>query len=653
MAEPYAWMPTADYVEDAELLKFARALGCDSEAGLLARSAADPEWFWNAAIETLDIRFGRPYGQVRDISAGLPWAKWCVGGTMNFTDNLLDRHRGSAVWMKQAIVWEGEDGRTRTLSYAELDEEVRRLAAGLKALGIRPGDAVGIFMPVLPETAVAFLACARVGAIISPLFSGFGAEAIVKRLNDAEAVAVITVDGAVRRGAAIPMKQVIDQAAREIPTLRRSVVLKATGEPCTMAAPRDVWWSELDTGAARELAPEMVDADQPLMIAYTSGTSGRPKGAVLTHCGFTVKAALDLSVSFDLKPDDRLFWFADFGWITGPYSMAGALYRGATLIIAEGVPDWPDQGRIWRLAATHKASFFGLAPTAVRSLMRYGSEPVRAHDLSSIRILASTGEPWTDEAWLWYFQNVGGRRCPVINVCGGTEISGGFIASNVLTPQRPCSFAGPLPGMATDVVDAAGRSVGPGEVGELVLRDVSIGLSRGIWRDPERFIETYWSMFPDLWRHGDWASRDEDGLWYVHGRSDDTIQVAGKRAGPAEIEGLAMATGQIAEAAAVALPDPIKGEAVMIAAVPGAGVVADEALAARLSQAVVDGLGKAFQPKRIVFVDDLPKTRSLKIMRRVVRALVLEEPPGDLSALANPEAIDAVRRAAREQAAPR
>lgn len=646
MTGDFTWEPTAEYSDNAELTKFAHAIGCRDHSELLARSMDDPDWFWDAAIDALGIRFDRPYTHVRDISDGPINARWCVGGTMNFCDNVLDRHAGTPVWQKPAIVWHGEDDRTRTLTYAELDQKVRELASGLKALGICPGDAVGIYMPVLPETPVAFLAVARIGAIISPLFSGFGAEAIVKRLNDAEAVAVITADEAVRRGNAIPMKPVIDTAAASVPTLRHVVVLQTVAHEVSPQTVRDVWWHELDTSDAATTPMEMVDADQPLFIAYTSGTTGRPKGTVLTHCGFTVKGALDFAVSFDLKPEDRLFWFADFGWVTGPYSMAGTFATGATFIIAEGVPDWPDTGRIWRLAAHHGATFFGIAPTAIRGLMRHGVEHVAAHDLSAIRILASTGEPWTEEAWVWFSEHVGGGRCPIINVCGGTEISGGFIAGNVLTPQRACSFAGPMPGMATDIVDASGYSVGPGQVGELVLRDVSIGLSRGIWRDPDRFVETYWSMFPDMWRHGDWASRDADGLWYVHGRSDDTIQVAGKRAGPAEIEGLVMATGLVTEAAAVALPDAVKGEAVLIAAIPAEGTPQDAATAARLSAAVTDGLGKAFKPARILFVADLPKTRSLKIMRRVIRALVLDEPPGDLSALLNPDAIDAVKQAA-------
>lgn len=646
MADDYTWVPTAAYTDGAKLPAFARRLGCADEQELLTRSNEDPEWFWNAAIADLGIRFGKPYDEVMDISDGLPWAKWCVGGTMNYTDAVLDRHRGTEIWDREAIIWHGEDDTVRTLTYAELDRQVRELGAGLMALGVRPGDAVGVYMPILPETPIAFLAIARIGAIISPLFSGFGADAIVKRLNDCDAVAVITVDSARRRGADIAMKTVIDQAASEIPTLASIVVLQTTDNAPPMQTGRDIYWTDLDTSGA-DFDPVQVDADQPAMIAYTSGTTGRPKGVVLTHCGMSIKGALDYAISFDLRPEDRLLWLADFGWVTGPWSMTGTLFTGAAFVLAEGTPDWPDKGRIWRVAAEHKATFFGIAPTAVRSLMRYGPEEVTKHDLSSIRILAATGEPWTEEAWHWFSEHVGGGRCPILNVCGGTEIGGGFVAGNVMTPQRACCFAAGMPGMGLDVVDNVGNPVGPGEVGELVLRQPSIGLSRGIWKDPDRYIETYWSMFPNLWRHGDWASRDEDGLWYVHGRSDDTIQVAGKRAGPAEIEGLVMATGKVVEAAAVALPDPIKGETVLIAAVLPDGAEGSDSLADELSGAVVTGLGKAFQPKRVLFVEDLPKTRSLKIMRRVIRALVLDENPGDLTALTNPDAIDAVKRAAK------
>jgi acetyl-CoA synthetase len=479
-----------------------------------------------------------------------------------------------------------------------------------------------------------------------PLFSGFGAAAIATRLNDAEAKAVITADGSRRRGQVIEMKRIMDEAAGQVPTLRHVVVLGYLGAAVPMAHERDIAWADLVARQPETSHATPMPADDPAVLIYTSGTTGRPKGTVLTHCGMAVKPFTDFYLSLDVKPEDRLIWFTDFGWAVGPLIAGAVMSIGAALVLAEGGPDYPDPGRMWRMTQEHGATVMGTAPTAIRALMRHGVEEVRKHDLSKLRALISTGEPWTDEAWNWTFEHVLGRRAPIMNWAGGTEISGGIISSNRLTPLRPCAFAGSMPGMAADIVDEKGRSVGPGEVGELVLRQPSIGLSRGLWKDPERYLETYWSMYGDLWRQGDWASRDEDGLWYLHGRSDDTIKVSGKRTGPAEIEGLLMATGQVSEAAVIGLPDPVKGQAVGCVCVPAPGVTADDALSAALSQAVVAGMGRSFRPARFIYVDDLPKTRSLKILRRVVRAVVVGDPPGDLSSLLNPEALEALKQAA-------
>jgi acetyl-CoA synthetase len=367
---------------------------------------------------------------------------------------------------------------------------------------------------------------------------------------------------------------------------------------------------------------------------------------VITHVGVATKLSYDMQLHMDFGAADRLIWLTDFGWVVGPMTMVGPLIAGGSIVLAEGGPDWPDKGRMWRLAAAHEATVLGVAPTSVRTLMRHGADEVRKHDLSRLRLAASTGEPWTDEAWMWLFENVLRGAAPIINWSGGTEIGGGILCGTTIHPLKPCALSAPVPGMGADVVDEKGDSVGPGEVGELVLRIPSIGLTKGLYKDPERYLETYWSMYPGMWRHGDWASRDADGQWFVHGRSDDTLKISGKRTGPAEIEGLVMATGKVSEAAAIGLPDPIKGQSVMCVCVAAPGVAADATLAAEVEQAVVDGMGKSFRPGRVLFVPDLPKTRSMKIMRRVVRALVLGDPPGDLSSLSNPESIDTLKQAA-------
>ncbi|MBM3489200.1 MAG: AMP-binding protein [Alphaproteobacteria bacterium] len=646
MNQGIVWRPDAETVGRSNLRRFMDRHGIADYEALVKRADADPEWFWDATIRFLDIRFVTPYEKVRDLSKGAPWAEWCVGGTTNLTLSTLDKHRGTPTEAKVAIRWEGETGTVRQWTYAELDRETCRLAAGLKGLGIRPGDAIGIFMPMLPETVAAFYAAARVGAITVPLFSGFGPEAIIARLTDAEAKLAITVDASRRRGQVVPMKATMDQVAERVPTLKHVLVLNTMGEPVALRPGRDLDWHELAARQPDRIEAEAVPSEHPLLLVYTSGTTGRPKGTVLTHCGLPTKISADFQLNLDVRPDDRFLWITDFGWVVGPALFVSATVAGASMVLVEGGPDFPDTGRMWRLVQEHKATYLGVAPTSVRTLMRYGAETVAKYDLSSLRGTASTGEPWTEEAWLWFFEHVCRRRVPIINWSGGTEIGGGIICGTMIHPLKPCSFAGPMPAMGADIVDEQGASVGPNQVGELVLRTPSIGLARGLWKDPERYIETYWSMFPGLWRHGDWASRDGDGMWYIHGRSDDTLKISGKRTGPAEIEGIVMATGKVSEAAAIGIPDAIKGEAVACVCVPAPGIAADETLRQELAEAVTRGFGRSFRPQRILFVADLPKTRSLKIMRRVVKALVLGKPPGDLSALSNPEALDEVKRAA-------
>jgi acetyl-CoA synthetase len=636
-------------VEQANLTRFMRALGVGSFEALNERASQDPGWFHDELIRFLDYRFERPYERVLDLGDGRPFAHWCVGGVTNVVINGLDRWRGTERYAQPALVWEGEDGAVTTWTFADLDRETCRLAWGLRRLGVGRGDVVGMVLPNVPHAAAAMLAVAKIGAIVLPMFSGFGADAIAQRLTDGRAVAVITVDGSPRRGKPVGAKSVVDEALAHCPGVRHVVVLRHLEAPHGWTPGRDHWWDELTAGAPDSVADvptEAMPADDPFLLMFTSGTSGKPKGVVHSHCGFPIKTALDLSICMDLKAGDRFLWMSDMGWLVGPMLVFGGLLVGATVVLAEGAPNYPEPDRLWRLVERHRVTYLGLAPTIARLSMSLPDEALAERDLGSLRVMISTGEPWTPEAWHWTFERVGRSRVPLLNFSGGTEM-GGILTGTVIHPLKPCAFAGAVPGTGADVVDAnTGESVGVGVTGELVMRTPTIGLTRGLWHDRERYLESYWSRLPDLWVHGDFASRDADGMWYVHGRSDDTLKIAGKRTGPAEIEALLMATGLLEDAATIGVPDPIKGTAVVCLCV--ARPETDRATAVKtLSAAVTAGLGGAFKPSEVVFVTDLPRTRNMKLMRRVVRSAWLGEDAGDLSTLVNPESVQAIRGARR------
>ena len=640
------WHPTPEFVAQSNLQRFIEKYELGSYDELMQRSTTDIAWFWDAVLSDLDIQFYKPYSRVADLSQGKPWARWCVGGEMNIVHNMLDKYAGTEVDNRLAIKSETEDGTNRTLTYKILREQTNKMAAALRSLGLGKGDAIGVFMPMVPEIVVAMLAIIKVGGIFLPLFSGFGAGAIVSRLNDAEAKALFTADGTDRRGKFCAMKPIAYEAASQISTLKHLIVLEAAGDQQAERLPYKTHsWSDLinlsTPGSQQPTA--RISAEDPMMIIYTSGTTGRPKGAVHTHCGFPIKSAQDMSHGLDLHPDETLFWMTDMGWMMGPWEVFGTLLLGATMMLYDGAPDFPGPDRVWSLVDRHKVTALGVSPTLIRALRRHGDEIVHRHDLSSLRKFASTGEPWNPDPWTWLFQNVGRGKLPIINYSGGTEISGGIVMGNVLTPMKPCAFSGPLPGMAADVVDENGKSV-RGQVGELVIREPWIGMTRGFWKDRERYIETYWSRFPDVWVHGDWAAVDDDGLWYILGRSDDTIKIGGKRVGPAEVESVLVAHPQVSEAAAIGVPDSIKGEALVCFCVLKKGANGDVTLAAELKQNVGRDLGKALGPREVVFVADIPKTRNAKVMRRIVRAAYLGEKLGDTSALENPASLDEIRR---------
>ncbi|MEY2468224.1 MAG: acetyl-CoA synthetase [Actinomycetota bacterium] len=590
---------------------------------LRAQAAAEPTWFWDAVVKQLGIKFRSPYVEVVNVDKGIPWATWFTGGQLNAVDTLLRHPRD-----RPAIVWEGEDGSVRRWTYGELSAAASGVAARLRDAGVGVGDTVGVFMPMMPETVAGLLGVMAVGAVFLPLFSGYGAGAVTTRLQDAEAVALLTAQSTSRRGKTVDMDAVAQEAIAQCPSVKT-----------VLCVGRD--WPEPSDAPLDAVA---VDSEHPLFIAYTSGTTGRPKGTVSVHGGFLTKVAEEVAFQFDCREDDTLFWFTDMGWIMGPWEVVGALANGATLALFEGAPDYPDVDRLWAFLEAHRVTILGISPTLIRALMPNGDEPVRKHDLSALRVLGSTGEPWNETPWRWYFNVVGGGRCPVINISGGTEVGACFLSPHPVHPIKPMSLGGPCLGMAVDVFDDNGEPL-RGAVGELVCTAPWPGMTRGIYKDPQRYLDTYWSRWPDVWVHGDWASIDEDGDWFLHGRSDDTIKVAGKRLGPAEVETVLVTHPSVVEAAAVGIPDDVKGESLWCFVVLGANATPSDELRNELKALVSDALGKSFAPSAVKFTTALPKTRNAKVLRRAVRGVVTGDDLGDLSALEDSATIDAVRAA--------
>jgi acetyl-CoA synthetase len=639
------WRPTPQLIQDSRLKKFMDRYDISDFQSLMHRSITDLDWFWNAVLKDLDIQFYQPYSKIVDLSNGIERPVWCVDGVMNIVHNCLDKYIGTPKEDQTALIWEAEEGQSKTYTYKALYLEVNKCANALRSLGLKKGDAIGLYMPMIPEIVIALLAIAKIGGIILPLFSGYGEGAIVSRLKDAEAVALFTADGFYRRGQTVNMKQTADAAAAQVPALKHMIVVKRSNEDVSMFAARDRWWHELVGAQLDQSATEKTSAEDPLMILYTSGTTGKPKGALHTHCGFPIKAAQDMAHGLDLHQDEILYWMTDMGWMMGPWLVFGTLITGATMLIYDGAPDFPAPDRLWALVEKHKVTTLGISPTLVRALIKFGDAPIKKHDVSSLRKFASTGEPWNPDPWLWLFNTVGGGQLPIINYSGGTEISGGIVMGNVLLPLKPCAFSAAVPGMAADVVDENGNSI-RNQVGELVIRQPWIGMTRGFWRDTDRYIQTYWSRFPKTWVHGDWAAIDSDGLWYILGRSDDTIKVAGKRLGPAEVESILVSHPDVSEAAAIGVPDAVKGQAVVCFCVLKPTAVASEQLRETLKDLVANELGKPLKPNEIKFVKDLPKTRNAKVMRRIIRSAYLGQELGDTSSLENVGAVEEIKRAA-------
>jgi acetyl-CoA synthetase len=750
-------------------------------------SIRDVERFTEEVLKFLDIKFDPPYERLMDISEGIEFPRWFARGDarhksepgavatgspagLNITTMCLDRWQTDATKGGPAVIWEGEDEATETLTYAELLSNVERCVAGLRTNGLGEGDAVGIHLPMLPETVIALLAINRIGGIAVPIFSGYGVEAIVSRMNAVEAKALFTTFGFSRRGKTVQShgfeaagkcasvrtlfvisskvsapprrptreeriersrarfeaysamseeeKRVYQQKRdaerkRQIEEFYAKMNFSAEeiaefeqqtekGEASVGFGIRDVrltpiehpsevvmWDALMNIEPARDVAPS--SAEDPLIILYTSGTTGKPKGIAHTHASFPIKAAQDMAFGTDVGRGTRICWYTDIGWMMGPWLIYGALINGATICIYDGAPDYPTPDRMWEFCAKHKVEILGISPTLVRALAAHeeasatgerasrlqtplavlsggkaadASEtlalqsPYQRHDLSSLRAFASTGEPWNPAPWWWLFEKVGNSKLPIINYSGGTEIAGGILMGNPLLPIKPCSFPAPCPGMDVDILDENGKSVGPNQVGELVIKQPWIGMARGFWEERERYLDTYWRRFKNIWVHGDWAMRDKDAHWFILGRSDDTLKVAGKRVGPAEVESLLVAHPLVTEAAVIGVPDEKKGTAMVafcvLASVPSVSSVVNEdgttentesteQLGIELRSLVARDMGKPLAPSKIHFVSALPKTRNAKVMRRVIRAAYLGEDAGDLSALENPNAVDEIK----------
>ncbi|MFE5699033.1 AMP-binding protein [Rhodococcus koreensis] len=637
----YTWRPTDEYVENANVTRLARAHGLSGLGELRARSVADVRWYWDAVVRDLGLPFRSPYREVLDTSRGIEYPEWFVGGTSNVVDACLERWLADpAVADRTAVAHEAEDGTVRSLSYRELAADVERAAAGLRELGVGKGDAVALYLPMIPEAVVSVYAVARLGAVLVPLFSGFAPSAIASRIQDADAKVVIVADGTVRRRKSVTMKPALDDALVSCPTVQSVVVVENIGVPVD-STDRDISWGKLLGNAGDPGPVEAMDAGEPFALAYTSGTTGKPKGAVHTHAGFLVKTASEVAYSFDLLPGGVFCWITDMGWIMGPLSIIGTHANGGTLVLYEGSPDVPDTDRLWQLAQRHRVTMLGVSPTLIRTLRGRDTDVAARYDLSSVHTIGSTGEPWDPDSYEWLARDVFGGRVPIINFSGGTEVGGSFLAPYPVEPIHSCSLGGPSLGMDVDVVDDAGRSL-RGEQGELVCRQPWPSMTRGVWKDEERYLEAYWSAFPGMWRHGDYALVDDDGQWYIRGRSDDVMNVAGKRLAPAEVEAVLTAHPAVSEAAAVGVPDPKKGEAVWAFWVPRADTDTTD-ISAELVASVAAELGKPFAPSAVHRVSRLPKTRSAKILRRAVRAAALDIDPGDLSGAENPEAVDEIR----------
>ena len=633
MSKEIIWQPSKEQIENSKLTKFIQHCKLKNYDELEKKSFSDPGWLWDNVIKFSDLKFYKPYSKILDESKGTPWTRWCIGGKTNIVLNCIDRHKDKEFFKNTFIFAEREDGKESSITYEEFDKQISKVGNTLKINGFKKGDVIALYMPQFIETYIAYFAILKIGCVVLPLFSGYGSKAVIERLNIAKAKGIFTVEKTFRKAKEIRMFDQIKNELDQVTSLEKTFLLgKEKG--------KKIFNWENFQNVSDNLKPEETDAEDPAIIHFTSGTTGKPKGCVYTHIGLVAKMSFDEGVLADFKQNDIHLCMADMGWMVGSKSATIASAHGAQMVIAEGVPDFPDEVRFWKLIEKYKVSWTELSPALIRAQMIKDEKLFKDLDLSSLRMICTGGEPWTEKPWKWLFQVIGKSKVPIMNSAGGTEVSGSILHCCLHRPFKVGSFNAPIPGMSADILNLDGKKVSTNEMGELVMRKSSIGLTKSLWNDDKRYIDNYWSVIKDYWVHGDLASRDADGHWYLHGRSDDTIKVSGKRIGPSELESVIVKSGKAKEVAAVGIPDANKGSKIILSIVPAENNDQKESF---FEDLVIKDLGKSFKPDKVIFVKDLPKTRNMKIMRRVIKSCLANQDPGDLSTLLNPESVEEIR----------
>ena len=629
MPKDIIWKPSQDIIKNSKLTKFISFCKVKNYDDLEKKSYNDPGWLWNNVIKFSDLKFFKNYEKIMDDEKGSPWTRWCVGGTTNIVLNCIDRHKGKDFFNNTFIYSEKENGETTSITYEEFDKEISKVGNALKTNGFKKGDVIALYMPQIIETYIAYFAILKIGCIVLPLFSGYGAKAVSERLNIAKARGIFTVSKTFRKGKEIRMLDIIKDEVAKISSIQNIFLV---GED----KGKKIYNWENFKNLSDKLKTEEMDAEDPAIIHFTSGTTGKPKGCV-------TKMSFDEGILSDFKQNDVHLCMADMGWMVGSKSATIASSHGGKMVIAEGVPDFPDEIRFWKLIEKYKVSWTELSPALIRSQMIKDKKKFEDLDLSSLRIDCTGGEPWTEKPWKWLFEFIGKSKVPIMNSAGGTEVSGSILHCCLHRPFKVGSFNAPIPGMSADILNHDGTKTKTNDLGELVMRKSSIGLTKSLWNDDKRYIDNYWNVIKNFWVHGDLASRDEDGHWFLHGRSDDTIKVSGKRIGPSELESAIIKTGKIKEVAAVGIPDEKKGSRIILSVVP-LNAKDPDMKEEYLNNLIIKDLGKSFKPDKIIFVKDLPKTRNMKIMRRVIKSCLVNQDPGDISTLLNPESVEEIKQ---------